>query len=156
MKRLLTATAIAAVLGVTAIAAAPSFAGPGHGTFDGGTSQSADASSARGGWYGHGPGMMMGGGMGPGMMMGYGPGGAGNSGGCHGNSAGTGGDLDLSADDVKKNLERHLAWMGNSRLQVGEIKPDGDDFIADIVTKDNSLVERLKVDGETGFTRRID
>ncbi len=174
MKRILTATAIATALGTAAIVAAPSFAGPGPGAFDGSPPQLADGSSARGGWYGHGPGMMMGGGMGygqgygmmmgggmgygqgSGTMMGYGPGGGGDSDWCHGNVAASGGDLDLSAADVKKNLERYLAWAGNKRLQVGEIKKDGDDFIADIVTKENSLVERLKIDGDSGFTRRID
>jgi hypothetical protein len=132
---------------------APSFADSGMMGL-GGTPQMAHASSPQGGGYGHG--MMMGYGHGPNMMVGYGPGGAGNSGWCHGNATGSDGDLDLTAEDVKKNLERHLAWLGNDRLMVGEIKPDGDNFIAHIVTKDNSLVERFKIDGDTGFTQRID
>jgi hypothetical protein len=161
MKRILTATAIAAVLGTTAIVVAPSFADSGM-MGPSGTPQMADTSSGRGGWYGHG--MMMGGGMGhgmgygrgPGMMMGYGPAaGAGGAAGCPGYGAANAGDLDLTADDVRKNLERHLAWAGNDRLQVGEIKKDGDDFIAHIVTKDNSLVDLFKIDGDTGYTRRI-
>ena len=158
MKRLLTATAIAAVLGTTAIVAAPSFADPGHGSLGDGTPQLADA-SPRSGWHGHGHGMMMGGGMGhgmgPGMMTGYGSGAAG-AWGCPGYGAANAGDLDLSADDVRKNLERQLAWSGNSRLKVGEIKQDGDDFIAHIVTQDDSLVDVFKIDGDTGHTQRID
>ena len=151
MKRLLTATALAAVLGTTAFVAAPSFADPGHETL-GGTPQLADA-TPRGGWHGHGHGMMMG--YGHGTMMGYGPA-AGGVLGCPGHGAANAPDLDLTADDVRKNLERQLAWSGNSRLKIGEIKKDGDDFIAHIVTQDDSLVDLFKIDGDTGYMQRID
>ena len=52
-------------------------------------------------------------------------------------------------------MERWLAWQGNQRLKLGEVKEkDADTITADIVTKDNSLVERFIVDRHTGFIRR--
>ena len=131
------------------------------------------------GWGG-GPGMMQGWGqgqgygMGPGMMQGYGPGWGGGPGMMQGWGQGQGygmgpgmmqgwgpgmmgGTIDrnLSADDVRANLERWLAWRGNPRLKVGEVKEkDADSITADILTKDNSLVERFIVDRHTGLVRR--
>lgn len=99
---------------------------------------------------GYGPGYRMrgwgGGGYGPGMMrQGYGP-----RGDVQSNQA-----VNLSTDDVKARMERWLAWRENSRLKVGEVKEkDADTITAEIVTKDNSLVERFIVDRHTGFTRR--
>ncbi len=116
--------------------------------------------------YGGGWGMMGGG---------YGPGGPGY--GCPGNGPGwmhggrgygrgwMGGpgrfgpssDLKLTTDDVKTRLERWLAWRGNARLKVGDVKEkDADTIVADIVTKDNSLVQRFIVDRHTGAYRPSD
>jgi len=110
----------------------------------------------QGGGYGpaggYGPGYHMrgwGGGYGPGMMQGYGPG-YGPRAGVQGNQT-----LNLSTDDVKTRMERWLAWRGNPRLKLGEVKEkDADTITADIVTKDNSVVERFIIDRHTGFTRR--
>jgi hypothetical protein len=94
---------------------------------------------------------MRGGGYGPGYHMrgwggGYGPGYGAQQ------SEQT---LNLSTDDVKARMERWLAVRGNARLKLGEIKEkDADTITADIVTKDNSLVDRFIVDRHTGFTRR--
>jgi hypothetical protein len=61
--------------------------------------------------------------------------------------------LSLSADDVKKYVESALIWNGNPNLEVGAVKErDADSVTADIVTKDNSLVERLAFDRHTGFS----
>ena len=106
-----------------------------------------------GGWWGmmepnmmRGPGMW--GGYGPGMMRGYGPGvmePGWNT---------TWRDLNLSTDDVKKYLDRRIAWEGNPRLKVGDVKEkDADTIVADIVTKDNSLVQRFVVNRRNGFFR---
>jgi hypothetical protein len=100
-----------------------------------------------GGWWGM---------MGPGMMRGYGPGyGFGIVGGSPGafspgwNASQTG--LNLSTDDVKSYFERSIAWQGNSRLKVGDVKEkDADAIAADIITKDNSLVERFIVNRHNG------
>jgi hypothetical protein len=98
---------------------------------------------------GYGPGMMGGNGYGPGMMQGYGPG-YDRRGDVQGNQS-----VNLSTDDVKNRMERWLNWRGNARLKVGEVKEkDADSFTADIVTKENSLVERFIVDRHSGFVRR--
>jgi len=102
---------------------------------------------------GYGPGYHMrgwGGGHGPGMMRGWGRG------------YGPGYDrradnqnLNLTTDNVKTRIERWLAWRGNSRLKVGEVKEkDADTITADVVTKDNSLVQRFIIDRHTGAFRQ--
>jgi hypothetical protein len=99
----------------------------------------------------YGPGYHMrgwGGGYGPGMMQGYGPGYSPRAG-VQGNQT-----LNLSTDDVKNRMERWLAWRANPRLKLGEVKEkDADTITAEIVTKDNSVVQRFIVDRHTGFTR---
>jgi hypothetical protein len=105
------------------------------------------------GWWGMmGPNMMAGpgmwGGYGPGMMRGYGLGITGPG----WNTAGR--DLNLSTDNVKNYLERWLAWQGNPRLKVGDVKEkDADTIVADIVTKDNSLVQRFVFKRRNGYFR---
>jgi hypothetical protein len=108
------------------------------------------ASYSAGGWWGMmGPNMMGGpgpwSGYGPGMMRGYGPGaGPGWNTGWR--------DLNLSMDDVKTYMERWLAWQGNPRLKLGDLKEkDADTIVADIVTKDNSLVQRFVINRHSGF-----
>jgi hypothetical protein len=104
-----------------------------------------------GGWWGT---------MGLGIMRGYAPGYSGYavSGGGRGAlgwrwSAGQG-NLNLSTDDVRNYFERSIAWQGNPRLKVGDVKEkDADTLVADIVTKDNSLVERFSVNRHDGLFR---
>ena len=102
-----------------------------------------------GGWWGMmGPNMMTGpgmwGGYGPGMMRGYGPG--------FMNPGWNTANLNLSTDDVKNYLDRRIAWEGNPRLKVGDVKEkDADTIVADIVPKDNSLVQRFVVNRRNGF-----
>ena len=104
---------------------------------------------------GYGPGNHMrgwGGGYGPGMMQGYGPG-YGPRGDVQGNQ--TNQTLNLTTDEVKSRMERWLVRRDNPRLKVGEVKEkDADTITADIVTKDNSLVQRFIVDRHTGFVRQ--
>lgn len=106
-----------------------------------------------GGWWGMmGPNMMAGpgtwGAYGPGMMQGYGPGVAGRG----WNTAGR--DLNLSTDNVKNYFERWLTWQANPRLKVADVKEkDADTIVADIVTKDNSLVQRFVVNRRNGYFR---
>lgn len=132
-------------------------------------------SSMMGGGNGHGPGMMGGNGHGPGMMGGNGPGwmqsrgtdsnsdfGPQNGPGFQSGRMGMGpfsqqGNLNLSTDDVKKRFEGWLTWQGNPRLKVGEVKEkDAETIEADIVTKDNSLVQRFAVDRHTGTYRQVE
>jgi hypothetical protein len=60
--------------------------------------------------------------------------------------------MQLSTDDVRGFLERHLAALGNERLKVGKVAAvDNDTIAADIVTVDDSLVGRFSVDRHTGL-----
>ena len=105
------------------------------------------------------PGMMQGGmgQMGPGMMGGgMGPMGPGMAqGGAKAGGAALFGArvtpmMNLSVEDVPAYLDLRLERLNNKRLKVGEVKADGSTISADIVTVDNSLVQRLKVDRRTG------
>jgi hypothetical protein len=63
-------------------------------------------------------------------------------------------DKDLSAEQVRAILEGQIAWTGNKRLKVGAVEPrDDESYIADIVTVDDSLVQRVEVDRGTGAMR---
>ena len=107
---------------------------------------------------GMGPGMMQGGmcpdmmqgGMGPGMMQGgMGPGMMQDGMGALFGSRVTP-IMNLSAEDVRGYLAVQIDRLNNKRLKVGEIKVDDGTIIADVVTIDNSLVQRLKVNRHTG------
>ena len=66
-------------------------------------------------------------------------------------------DYQLKTGDVKAYFERRLAWAGNKRLKLGAVKEqEGDSIVADIVTVDDSLVQRLKVDRHTGMMKHIE
>ena len=58
--------------------------------------------------------------------------------------------MNLSAEDVRGYLPAQVDRLNNKRLKVGDIKADDGSITADIVTVDNSLVQRLKVDRHTG------
>ncbi len=61
---------------------------------------------------------------------------------------------DLTAADVQHMMEHRLAWQGNPNLKVGTVEEKDDDtIVAEIVTQDGSLVQRLEVDRHTGWTR---
>ncbi|HMF23161.1 MAG TPA: hypothetical protein VKG24_13685 [Pseudolabrys sp.] len=92
------------------------------------------------GTMGQGPGMM-----GSGMMQG----GAGSGMGALFGSRVTP-LMNLSAEDVRGYLVSRLDRLNNKRLKIGELKSDDGTITADIVTVDNSLVQRLKIDRHTG------
>lgn len=58
--------------------------------------------------------------------------------------------MNLSVEDVRGYLALQLDRLNNKRLKVGDIKADDRTITADIVTVDDSLVQRLKVDRRTG------
>src|SRR6266851_2182315 len=58
--------------------------------------------------------------------------------------------MNLSVDDVRGYLASQLQRLNNKRLKVGDINSGDGTITADIVTVDNSLVQRLKVDRHTG------
>jgi hypothetical protein len=84
-------------------------------------------------------------GMGPGRMQG---------GAAHGMASVFGSRvtpmMNLSVEDVQAYLTAQLDRLKNKRLKVGDTKIDAGTITADIVTVDNSLVQRLKVDRHTG------
>ena len=104
-----------------------------------------------------GPGMMGQGQMAPGMMgpgmMGQGQMGPGMMGqGQMGRGMMQPLRSDLSAAEVQHMMEHRLAWQGNPNLKVGEVsEQDNDTIIAEIVTQDGSLVQRLEVNRHTGL-----
>ena len=59
----------------------------------------------------------------------------------------------LSVEDVRYYLASQLDRLHNRRLKVGEVKVDDANITADIVTVDNSLVQRLSVDRHTGVIK---
>jgi hypothetical protein len=58
--------------------------------------------------------------------------------------------MNLSVEDVRGYLAVQLDRLNNKRLKIGDVKADDGNITADIVTLDNSLVQRLKVDRHTG------
>ena len=182
MKQILKATTAAiAGLGALALLAGPSIAAGDHGAGKtAAPAQQAHMDQSRGGGWrdqpcpmgktapamggqgmmGHGmggQGMMGQGMMGPGMhpqaKMGHGYG--------YGGGPFLGGHVvaraDLGVDDARHFLDHRLAWHGNKRLKVGEIKVVDDDKItAEITTVDGSLVQRLEIDRHSGAIRHVE
>jgi hypothetical protein len=105
------------------------------------------------GWgpgYGMGPGMMGQGwgpgyGMGPGMM---GPGYGYSYGPRYQQPA-----KPLQKSDVETMVKNYLASTRNPNLKLGKIEDKGNVFEADIVTKDNALVDKIFIDKTTGWMR---
>jgi hypothetical protein len=161
MKQLRKATTVTvASLGILALLAAPALAA---GTGDAGKGQFQLAHMSQGqggGWTGHAGPMghsmhhgtddHMGHGTGHGMMMGPAHGAAP----CPGSAAVI--DEDIDADVVRSWLDRSLEAHGNKRLKVGDVKATDDDtIVAEIVTVDGSLVQRLEVDRQTGRMQQV-
>ena len=64
--------------------------------------------------------------------------------------------LSLATNDVKGNFERWIASSGNPNLKVGNVvEKDANTITAEVVTKDNSLVQQYTVDRRTGFYRPV-
>ena len=118
--------------------------------------------------------LRMGGGMGPGMMrgggmMGYGPGygmGPGTMG-DRGYGCGMGGGMmggrgygygqsyaapgkPLEMKDAKAMMEDYIKSVRNPNLKLGKIKDKGDSFEAEVVTKNNALVDKILINKQTG------
>ena len=97
-------------------------------------------------------------GYGPGNGMGYGRhhrgGGMGGGMGLMGGGPRWDFDKDLSVEQVKDIIEGKIAFHGNDNLKVGKIEAKDDDtVIAEIVTKDGSLVQKVAVNRDTGRMR---
>ena len=59
----------------------------------------------------------------------------------------------VNRDDAAHIFENYLNSRHNPNLKLGKIKDKGSDFEADLLTKDNSLVDKLIVDKDTGRIR---
>ena len=62
----------------------------------------------------------------------------------------------LSVEDVRYYLGSQLERLKNKRLKVGETSADDGTITADIVTVDNSLVQRLRIEPHTGIIKYED
>ena len=66
-------------------------------------------------------------------------------------------EQEIVPEQVREMLQRRLDWHGNPRLKLGEIKPtEHGEILADIVTREGSLVQRLAIDRRTGALRQVD
>ena len=66
-------------------------------------------------------------------------------------------EQEIAPEQVREMLQRRLDWHGNPRLKLGEIKPtENGEILADIVTREGSLVQRLAIDRRTGALRQVD
>jgi len=84
------------------------------------------------------PGMMRGRGVGPALL--YGPPAEG-----------------ITVERARTMLEGALAWHGNPRLKLGMVEEQNEDtIIAEILTVDDSLVQRLVIDRAAGAIRHVD
>jgi hypothetical protein len=61
----------------------------------------------------------------------------------------------LEEKDVKALLENYLRSMRNPNLKLGEIKDLGHGFEVEILTTENSLVDKILVDKKTGWMRSV-
>ena len=109
--------------------------------------------------YGRGPGMM-GRGMGPqeGYERGSGMMGRGRGQMQGSQQMGSGysysrDQADLSKEDASAIVKDYLASTRNPNLKLGKIKDAGNAFEAEIVTQDNSLVDKVLIDKTSGWMR---
>ncbi len=62
----------------------------------------------------------------------------------------------LTVDQVREMMEQLLAWHRNPNLKVGEIaEQDENTIVAEIVTVEDSLVQRIEVSRHTGQMRQV-
>lgn len=58
----------------------------------------------------------------------------------------------MSQDAVRQLAEKYVA--GNPNLQIGELSEQDDTYVATVVTKDGSLVEKLLIDKNSGWMKK--
>ena len=59
----------------------------------------------------------------------------------------------LDKAQARSMVENYLQSTGNPNLKLGKITDDGSSFEANIVTKDNSMVDKILVDKNSGAMR---
>jgi hypothetical protein len=66
-------------------------------------------------------------------------------------------DEGITVERARAMLEGVLAWHGNPRLKLGTVEEQNEEtIVAEILTVDDSLVQRLAMDRTTGEIRRIE
>jgi hypothetical protein len=58
--------------------------------------------------------------------------------------------INIDRNSVERILKNYLNSRHNPNLKLGEIRDEGSSFEADLLTKDNSQVDKLIVDKDTG------
>jgi hypothetical protein len=94
------------------------------------------------GGYGMGPGMM-----GPGPGYGYGS--------PYGRDYGYRQQKPLDEKEAKQLVQEFLDTSRNPNLKIGGIEDKGPNFVVDIVTKEDSLVDKVAVNKDSGWIRSI-
>jgi hypothetical protein len=61
----------------------------------------------------------------------------------------------MEEKDARGILNDYLGSMRNPNLKLGRIEDKGNVFEAEILTKDDSLVDRVVVDKNTGWMRSV-
>ncbi|HIE26665.1 TPA: hypothetical protein EYP66_05215 [Candidatus Poribacteria bacterium] len=61
----------------------------------------------------------------------------------------------LTEEQATTIVQNYILSTGNPNLKVGKVIETEADFEVEIVTKDDSLVDRIRVDKRTGWTRSI-
>lgn len=63
----------------------------------------------------------------------------------------------LEIADVMHFFEHHLNKLGNKRLKLGKVEqPDDDSITVEVVTQDNSLVWKYRVDRHSGSATEVE
>ncbi len=68
---------------------------------------------------------------------------------------GTGEMGKVTEKDAQKIAQDYLSHLGNPYLKQGKLVEKDSEFEIQIVTKDNSLVEKLLIDKQSGWTRVV-
>jgi len=61
----------------------------------------------------------------------------------------------LTQEQAKMMVEHYLKMKGNPNLKLGKLTDQKDYFVAEITTKDGSLVEKYQIDKNTGLFKSI-
>jgi hypothetical protein len=61
----------------------------------------------------------------------------------------------LTAEQAKTTVQNYTKATRNPNLKVGKVTETDTDFEVEIVTKDDSLVDKIRVDKRTSWTRSI-
>ena len=97
--------------------------------------------------YGMGPGYGYGYGMGTGMMGGYYGSDTGRGYGWHYQST----SRAINAKEAEAMMKDYMNSSRNHHSKLGKINDTGDSFEAEILTKNNNLVDRIHIDKATGY-----